>query len=187
MLEMMLVFPLYGGIFTLFFSFRFLIKTMTELNEIFSEMFSEDSVSGVLCEQGERARLFNRKSKKWRIHFKLKLQNPMDGRATEKVLRQDHNQALKKCVNLPSVKIDKRETLEMGKSICPIVIEMYAEGLKTVVEQMPYVKTRCTINTEKLKADSSANKLFCDSLAIKIGSKLLEQMGEIQLHAWGCY
>ena len=65
----------------------------------------------------------------------------------------------------------------MGKPVCPIVIEMYAYGLKTIMEQMPYVKTRCTINTKKLKAKISANKLFCDNLAIRIGSKLLEQMG----------
>ena len=55
---------------------------------------------------------------------------------------------------------------------------MYAEGLKTLMEQMPYVGKRYTINTEKLKASISANKLFCDNLAIRIGSKTIEQMGE---------
>ena len=66
----------------------------------------------------------------------------------------------------------------MGKPVCPIVIEMYAEGIKTIMEQMPYAKTRYTINTEKLKSNILANKLFCDNLAIKIGLKLLEQMSE---------
>ena len=55
---------------------------------------------------------------------------------------------------------------------------MYAEGLKTLMGQMPYIGSRYTINTEKLKASISANKLFCDNLAIKIGSKMIEQMGE---------
>jgi len=35
-----------------------------------------------------------------------------------------------------------------------------------------------TINVDKLKANISENKVFCDNLAIKIGSKMIEQMGE---------
>ena len=66
----------------------------------------------------------------------------------------------------------------MGKPICPVVIEMYAEGLKTLMEQMPFVNSRYTINVEKLKSSISANKLFCDNLAIKIGSRMIEQVGE---------
>ena len=62
----------------------------------------------------------------------------------------------------------------MGKTVCPVVIEMCAGGLKTLMEQMPY---RYTINTEKLKSIAS-DKYFCDNLAIKIGSKMIEQMGE---------
>ena len=59
-----------------------------------------------------------------------------------------------------------------------MVIEMYAEGLKTLVEQMPYVSSRYTINTEKLKASIASDKYFCDNLAVKIGSKMIEQTGE---------
>ena len=55
---------------------------------------------------------------------------------------------------------------------------MYAEGLKTLVDQMPYIKSRYIINSEKLKRNISTNKLFCDNLAIKIGSKMIEHMGE---------
>ena len=66
----------------------------------------------------------------------------------------------------------------MGKPMCPVVIEMYAEGLKTLIEQMPFVCSRYTINVEKLKSSITANKFFCDNLAIKIGSKMIEQVGE---------
>ena len=52
------------------------------------------------------------------------------------------------------------------------------EGLKALVDQIPYIKGRYTINVEKLKRNISTNKLFCDNLAIKIGSKMIEQMGE---------
>ena len=62
--------------------------------------------------------------------------------------------------------------------MCLIVIEIYAEGLKTLLEHMPYIGGKYTLNTEKLKANISKNKLFCDNLAIKIGSKMIEQMGE---------
>ena len=63
----------------------------------------------------------------------------------------------------------------MGEPICPVVIEMYAEGLKTLVEQMPFVSS--TINVEKLKSSLLANKHFCDNLAIQIGSKMIKQVG----------
>ena len=75
-------------------------------------------------------------------------------------------------------KINKQEALELGKPVCPVVIEMYAEGLKTLLDQMPYIKGRYMINVEKMKTNISTNKLFCDNLAIKIGSKMIEQMGE---------
>ena len=94
--------------------------------------------------------------------------------ASDKVVDKLFN----KYQNPPPVKINKQEALELGKPVCPVVIEMYAEGLKTLVDQMPYIKGRYIINSEKLKRNISTNKLFCDSLAIKIGSKMIEQMGE---------
>ena len=62
--------------------------------------------------------------------------------------------------------------------MCSVIIEMYAEGLKSIMEQMPYVSSRYTVNTEKLKASISSDKYFCDNLALKIGSRMIEQMGE---------
>ena len=47
MVEVMLVFSLYAGIFSLFFRFCFEIKAMRELSEIFSEMSSDDSAEEV--------------------------------------------------------------------------------------------------------------------------------------------
>ena len=67
-----------------------------------------------------------------------------------------------KYVNPPPVKVNKQDALEMGKPVCPVVIEMYSEGLKTLVEQMPYVSSRYTINTEKLKASIASDKYFCN-------------------------
>ena len=68
--------------------------------------------------------------------------------------------------------------MELGRPVCPAVIEMYAVGLGTLVDQMPHIKDRYMINVEKLKTNILANKLFCDSLAIKIGSRMIKQMGE---------
>ena len=95
------------------------------------------------------------------------------GKVSDKVVDRLFN----KYQNPPPVKINKRKTLKLGKTI-PVVIEMYAEGLKTLVDQVPYIKRRYIINTEKLKRNISTKKLFCDNLAIKIGSKIIEQMGE---------
>ena len=76
------------------------------------------------------------------------------------------------------VKINKQEALEMGKTVCPVVIEMYAEGLENIIDHFPYISEKYTINVEKLKRNISTNKLFRDNLAIKIGSKMIEKMGE---------
>ena len=75
-------------------------------------------------------------------------------------------------------KINKQEALDVGKPVCPVVIEMYAEGLKSMVDHLPYISGKFTINVTKLKTNISENKIFCDNLAIKIGSKMIEQMGE---------
>ena len=91
-------------------------------------------------------------------------------KASDKVIEKLYD----KYQNPPPVKINKQEALELGRPVCPAVIEMYAEGLGTLVDQMP----RYVINVEKLKTNILANKLFCDSLAIKIGSRMIEQMGE---------
>ena len=95
-------------------------------------------------------------------------------KASDKVIEKLYD----KYQNPPPVKINKQEALELGRPVCPAVIEMYAEGLGTLVDQMPLIKDRYVINVEKLKTNILANKLFCDSLAIKIGSRMIEQMGE---------
>ena len=96
----------------------------------------------------------------------------MDGRKTGK------KHALRKACESSAIQSEQTESLEMGKPVCPVVIEMYAEDLKTLVDQIPYIKGRYTINVEKLKSKMSKNKLFCENLAIEVGSKMIEQMGE---------
>ena len=165
--QVLLIFPLYVGIFALFFRFRFLIKTMTELNEIFSDMFSEEvSKRDFLVEKIKNGESISNSRTPWTIERLEK--------ASDKVV----DKLYEKYVNPPPVKVNKQEALGMGKPVCPVVIEMYAEGLKSLMVQMPYVGGRYTVNAEKLKANISANKLFCDNLAVKIGSKMIEQMGE---------
>ena len=58
-------------------------------------------------------------------------------KASDKVVEKLYE----KCANPPPVKINKKEALEVGKPICPVVIEMYAEGLKTLIEQMSFVNS----------------------------------------------
>ena len=162
-LEVLLIFPLYAGIFVLFFRFRRTIKAMTAINEIF---FEEVSKRDFLVEKVKNGESISNSRTPWTIERLEK--------ASDKVVEKLYE----KCVNPPPVKVNKQEALEMGKPVCPVVIEMYAEGLKSLMVQMPYVGGRYTVNAEKLKANISANKLFCDNLAVKIGSKMIEQMGE---------
>ena len=166
-LEVLLIFPLYAGIFVLFFRFRRIIKAMTEIDEIFSALSSEDDDKrDFLVEKIKNGETISNSKTPWTVERLEK--------ASDKVV----DKLYEKYVNPPPVKVNKQDALEMGKPVCPVVIEMYAEGLKTLMEQMPYVSSRYTINTEKLKASIASDKYFCDNLAIKIGSKMIEQMGE---------
>ena len=142
---------------------------MTEIDKIFSTMSSEDdevSKRDFLVEKVKNGESISNSKTPWTVERLEK--------ASDKVVEKLYE----KCVNPPTVKVNKQEALEMGKPVCPVVIEMYAEGLKSLMVQMPYVGGRYTVNAEKLKANISANKLFCDNLAVKIGSKMIEQMGE---------
>ena len=73
--------------------------------------------------------------------------------------------------------VNKQEALTLGMPVCPVVIDMYAEGLKSIISQMPYIGSKYTINAEKLKANLSGNEIFYNNLAVKIGSKMIENMG----------
>ena len=137
----------------------------TELNEIFSEG-SEVSKRDFLVEKVKNGKSISNSKTPWTIERLEK--------ASDKVV----DKLYEKYVNPLPVKVNKQEALGMGKPVCPVVIEMYAEGLKTIMAQMPFVSSRYTINTEKLKASIASDKYFCDNLAIRIGSKMIEQMGE---------
>ena len=174
-MELLLVLPLYLGIFVIYFRFQSIIKAMTEANDILSDLIfkaenqaAERDISkrDFLLEKIKNGESIANSKTPWTVERLEK--------ASEKVV----DKLFDKYQNPPQVKINKQEALELGKPICPVVIEMYAEGLKTLVDQMPYIRGRYIINSEKLKRNISKNKLFCNNLAIKIGSKIIEQMGE---------
>ena len=175
--EVILVLPIYILIFLTIYRFRHIIKAMTDIDNIIFDSFSDS------LEQEDTARDSTINKRKF-LAEKIKNGEPISNSKTpwtlerlEKASNKMIDKLYEKYQNPPPVKINKQEALEKGKTVCPVVIEMYAEGLKTLVDQMPYFKGRYIINVEKLKRNISTNKLFCDNLAIKIGSKMIEQMG----------
>ena len=145
---------------------------MTEVNEMFSDLFSENGKESTmskrefLLEKLKSGESISNSKTPWTVERLEK--------ASEKVIEKLYD----KYQNPPPVKINKQEALDVGKPVCPVVIEMYAEGLKSMVDHLPYISGKFTINVTKLKTNISENKIFCDNLAIKIGSKMIEQMGE---------
>ena len=169
MLFELLISPLYIGFFVIFYRFRNIIKIMPNIESLMSDLMSDETPvdkRDFLIERVKNGESISNSKTPW---TEERLQ-----KASDKVI----DKLYEKRANPPLVKIGKKEALEMGKTVCPVVIEMYAEGLKTLMEQMPFVNSRYTINVEKLKSSISANKFFCDNLAIKIGSKMIEQVGE---------
>ena len=165
--EVLLILTLYIGIFVIFYGFIHVIKTMSEI-EMFSEIIESSEIN-------KREFLMDKvKSGEQISNSKTPWTEERLEKASDKVIEKLYD----KYQNPPPVKINKQEALELGRPVCPAVIEMYAEGLGTLVDQMPLIKDRYVINVERLKTNILANKLFCDSLAIKIGSRMIEQMGE---------
>ena len=179
-MELLLVLPLYLGIFVIYFRFQSIIKAMTEANDILSDLISKAENPAAQSDINKRDFLL-KKIKNGESISSSKTPWTVERleKASDKVVDKLFDKYQNPPVTCGSAKsINKKEALEVGTPICPVVIEMYAEALKILVDQMPYIKGRYIINSEKLKRSISKNKLFCDNLAIKIGSKVIEQMGE---------
>ena len=174
-IEAIFVLPVYVVFFVIHFRFQSIIKAMTEANDILSDLIFETENPAAESDISKRDFLLEKIKNGESI---ANSKTPWTVERLEKASDKVVDKLFDKYQNPPPVKINKQEALELGKPVCPVVIEMYAEGLKTLVDQMPYIKGRYIINSEKLKRNISTNKLFCENLAIKIGSKMIEQMGE---------
>jgi len=174
--EVLMILPLYAIIFWIFFRCRHIIKAMTELNEMFSDMMVDAEVNKreFLLEKIEKGEKISNAKTLWTAE---RLEKASE-KVVNKLYENYQNPSPTIACGSAKSKVNKQEALEMGKPVCPIVIEMYAEGLKAIVDQLPYISGKYTINVEKLKANISANRVFFDNLAIKVGSKMIEQMGE---------
>ena len=166
-----MILPLFAIIFAIYFRCRPIIKTMTELDEMFSDLMVDSEVNKreFLLEKIENGEKISNAKTPWTAE-RLK-------KASEQIV----NKLYEKYQNPQPVKVNRKEALDLGKPICPVVIEMYAVGLKSIVDQLPYISGKYTINVDTLKANISENKILCDNLAIKIGSKMVEQMGKISV------
>ena len=174
--EAIFVLPIYIAIFVIYFRFKPLIKRMAEANDILSDLLSDTSETNRVADCASKREFFLEKLKNGEQISNSKTPWTIERfeKASDKVIEKLYD----KYQNPLPVKMNKQETLEMGKTVCPVVIEMYAEGLENIIDHFPYISEKYTINVEKLKRNISTNKLFCDNLAIKIGSKMIEKMGE---------
>ena len=169
LLELLLIFPLYIGIVVIFYRFRHIINIMTDIDNFMSELMCD-----IPEELNKREFLIGKiKNGESISNSKTPWTEERLQKASDKVI----DKLYEKYQNPPPIKIDKNEALKLGEPVCPVLIDMYAEGMKTILGNTPYLSGKYSINVEKLKVNISGNKLFCDDLAIKIGSKLIEQMG----------
>ena len=175
-IEILLVLPLYVIIFAIIYKFLHIINMMTDANDMFSDLISETPEVDIACGSAMSKREFlmekvkngEQISNSKTLWTKERLQ-----KASDKVIDKLYD----KYQNPEPMKVNKQEALKLGKCVCPVVIELYVEGLKNILDKIPYISGKYTINVEKLKFNISNNELFCDNLAIKIGSKMIEQMG----------
>ena len=122
--EVFLVLPLYLGIFVIFFRFWYIIKVMTELNDVFTDLFSETSEEinkrEFLLEKIKNGEQISHSKTPWTVE---KLE-----KASDKVI----DKLFDKFNNPPPVKINKQEALELGKPVCPVAVSYTHLTLPTI-------------------------------------------------------
>ena len=138
---------------------------MTTANEIFSDLLSETpNKREFLIEIVKSGKQISKTP--W---TEKKLQE-----ATDKVIDKLYD----KYQNPPPVKIDKQKAFKLGKKAAPILINIYSEGIAELLKQIPYLGGMYRVNVKKLKTKLLEDQVFCDDLAIQLGSKMIEQMGD---------
>ena len=90
---------------------------MTELNEIFSDMFFEGSAEEVSKRDFLMEKIKNGE-------FISISKTPWTAERLEKASDKVVDRLYEKCANPPPIKINKLEALEMGRHACPAVIEL---------------------------------------------------------------
>ena len=143
-----------------------------EVNDSLSVLFSEKSECDIdkrqfLLEKIQNGECISQTAKTTWTEKRL-------SEASDKVIEKLYDQY----ENPPPPKVSKQDAEELGKPIVPVVIDMYAQGLKGILKNLPYIGDKYTVNTEKLVARIASNESFCNGLAIRIGSKIIEQMGD---------
>ena len=176
-----------------FFRIKRIIKVMSDLNELSNLLENSENSDVLQPEIDKRAFLLEKILNGVSISKSAKTAWTEERleKASDKVINKLYDQYQ----NPPSIKVNKAEALDLGKPICPVVIEMYAEGLKAIIKNTPYIGDKYTINVEKLTGKIASNQSFCNNLAIKIGSKMIEQIGDnspmhmgvsLATMTWGC-
>ena len=163
------VLPLYVVIFVIFVRFRRLIKAMSNFNDLISDLTP--------VEETVDKREFLREKIKSGESICATAKTPWTEKRLQKANDKTVDRLYEKYQNPPPQKVNKQEALKLGQPICPVVIDLYAEGLKAIVDKLPYVGGKYTVNVFKLKTNISTNRAFCDTIAVKIGSRIIEQMG----------
>ena len=164
-----LIFVLYAGIIVFFWRFRRIINIVLKMDNSISALFSECGIDKrqFLLAKIQSGECISQTAKTPWTEKRL-------SEASDKVIEKLYDQF----ENPPPPRVSKQDAQELGKPIVPVVIDMYAEGLKAILGNIPYVGERYTVNVEKLAARIASNESFCNNLAVKIGSKIIEQMGD---------
>ena len=155
-------------LFSIFYRFRHIIKVAMNVNDLFSDSILSDNSDEINKREFRIEKIKNGESitnnkTQW---TEKRLQDASD-KTIDRLYEKYHE----------PIKINETEALEYGKPFCPIIIYIYAEGIKRILNNMPCVAGKYQLNEKKFKEDISKNKLFYDNLAIKIGSKMIEKMG----------
>ena len=101
----------------------------------------------------------------------------------EKASKKSIDRLFNQYKNPPLKQVDKALAFEQGKNIYPTLIDMYAVGIKNLIDNIPLLNKKYQVNVAKLKKNISKDRLFCENLAVKIGTKIIEAGPPVQMGA----
>jgi hypothetical protein len=181
MIVELLILALYFGIIVFFYRFHLIIKAMIQVENIIDDLTSDSAPEDVnkrefLAEKLKKGESISNSKTHWTEKRLQEVSDKMIDKLHEKYQQNPPPQKINKHQNPPPQKINKHEALQLGTPYCTVMIDLYAEGLKSIVDKLPYIGGRYTVNVDRLKSSISANTAFCDNIAIKIGTKMMEKM-----------
>ena len=168
-------------IFMFFNHFQYIINTMSDINEFFSDVV--DTPAEAVDQSNKRKKLKDLidEGKADLLKGKTPWTVGRIDKASDKVIDRLFDEYQQPTEVVEKKKIFDQEDIklaqEVGEVCFPLIVELYAEGLSVIMQSTPYIKDKYKLNTDILRNKLEANNRLRVRISIKVGQKIVERFG----------